>query len=147
MHSIGAQRTAVPGAITFACHAGGTAAVRVARSGQHVAQQLHRCHTLSSAAAALPAFAEGLLPSDPVVRAALKEPVAFFGGVFAGALGLSERDEPLRGWVERTAAQAGVPPPSSLSRTANGGGGGGGVSSKPSGGDGASRSSSESDGI
>ena len=37
-----------------------------------------------------------------------QEPVAFWGGVFAGALGLSELDEPLRGWVERTAEQAGV---------------------------------------
>lgn len=34
--------------------------------------------------------------------------MAFWGGVFAGALGLSELDEPLRGWVERTAEQAGV---------------------------------------
>jgi hypothetical protein len=51
------------------------------------------------------------LPDDPVLRAALTEPVAFWGGVFAGALGLDEKEEPLRGWVERTAAAAGVRTP------------------------------------
>ena len=33
------------------------------------------------------------------MRQALKEPVAFFGGVFAGVLGLSTTDEPLKAWV------------------------------------------------
>ena len=40
----------------------------------------------------------------------MKEPVAFFGGVFAGLLGLSvdEPGSPLTAWVNHTAAAAGV---------------------------------------
>lgn len=45
---------------------------------------------------------------DPLLRQALKEPVAFFGGMFAGALGLSTTDEPLKAWVEKTSEAAGV---------------------------------------
>lgn len=39
---------------------------------------------------------------------ALKEPVAFLGGVFAGLLSLDLKEDPLKSWVERTSAQAGV---------------------------------------
>ena len=47
---------------------------------------------------------------DPLVRQAMKEPVAFFGGMFAGFLGLSVDDEasPLRKWVQDTSEAAGV---------------------------------------
>lgn len=45
---------------------------------------------------------------DPLLRRALREPVAFFGGVFAGMLGLSVDDEPLREWVDRTSEAAGM---------------------------------------
>jgi hypothetical protein len=43
--------------------------------------------------------------------------VAFWGGIFAGALKLDMAEEPLRGWVQRTAGSdgdgddAGPPPP------------------------------------
>ena len=48
---------------------------------------------------------------DPLVRQAMKEPVAFFGGMFAGFLGLSVDDEasPLSKWVRDTSEAAGVP--------------------------------------
>jgi hypothetical protein len=47
---------------------------------------------------------------DPLVRQAMKEPVAFFGGMFAGFLGLSVDDEasPLRKWVRDTSEAAGI---------------------------------------
>ena len=47
---------------------------------------------------------------DPLLRKAMKEPVAFFGGVFAGLLGLSvdEPGSPLTAWVDSTATAAGV---------------------------------------
>eukprot|EP01023_Acetabularia_acetabulum_P022177 TRINITY_DN2189_c0_g1_i1.p2 TRINITY_DN2189_c0_g1~~TRINITY_DN2189_c0_g1_i1.p2 ORF type:complete len:113 (+),score=16.52 TRINITY_DN2189_c0_g1_i1:158-496(+) len=45
---------------------------------------------------------------DPVVKQFVKEPVAFFGGVFAGVLGLNLQEDPLRSWIESTAAAAGV---------------------------------------
>ena len=47
---------------------------------------------------------------DPLVRKAMKEPVAFFGGMFAGFLGLSVDDEasPLRKWVRDTSEAAGI---------------------------------------
>ena len=40
----------------------------------------------------------------------MKEPVAFFGGMFAGFLGLSVDDQasPLRKWVQDTSEAAGV---------------------------------------
>ncbi|KAG2494838.1 hypothetical protein HYH03_007078 [Edaphochlamys debaryana] len=43
---------------------------------------------------------------DPILRAAVKEPVAFWGGVFAGVFKLNLDQDPLRSWVERTAEQA-----------------------------------------
>jgi len=46
---------------------------------------------------------------DPILRAAVKEPVAFWGGVFAGVLRLNLTEDPLKSWVERTASQAGLP--------------------------------------
>ncbi|CAL5222408.1 g4767 [Coccomyxa viridis] len=44
--------------------------------------------------------------SDPILRRALKEPVAFWGGFTAGALALNLKEDPLRSWIERTAADA-----------------------------------------
>ncbi|GIL89430.1 hypothetical protein Vretimale_18915 [Volvox reticuliferus] len=43
---------------------------------------------------------------DPILRAAVKEPVAFWGGVFAGIFRLNLDQDPLRTWVERTSSQA-----------------------------------------
>ncbi|KAG1677903.1 hypothetical protein FOA52_001321 [Chlamydomonas sp. UWO 241] len=39
---------------------------------------------------------------DPILRAVIKEPIAFWGGVFAGALGLSVTEDPLKSWIQRT---------------------------------------------
>ncbi|KAK7344096.1 hypothetical protein VNO77_13355 [Canavalia gladiata] len=45
---------------------------------------------------------------DPIVKEALKEPVAFLGGVFAGILRLDLNEEPLKEWVTRTVEAAGT---------------------------------------
>ncbi|KAJ1403990.1 hypothetical protein SESBI_26910 [Sesbania bispinosa] len=45
---------------------------------------------------------------DPIVKEALKEPVAFLGGVFAGILRLDLNEEPLKEWVTRTVEDAGI---------------------------------------
>ncbi|KAK7269017.1 hypothetical protein RIF29_21732 [Crotalaria pallida] len=45
---------------------------------------------------------------DPVLKEALKEPVAFLGGVFAGILRLDLNEEPLKEWITRTAEAAGI---------------------------------------
>nr|KYP43071.1 hypothetical protein KK1_035514 [Cajanus cajan] len=45
---------------------------------------------------------------DPIVKEALKEPVAFFGGMFAGILRLDLNEEPLKEWVTRTVEGAGI---------------------------------------
>ena len=46
--------------------------------------------------------------------------MAFFGGMFAGLLRLDASDEPLKEWIDRTAAAAGVsaspPSPARYSR-------------------------------
>jgi hypothetical protein len=47
---------------------------------------------------------------DPILRQAIRDPVSFLGGVFAGALKLSLNEDPLRNWIERTSALAGVSP-------------------------------------
>ncbi|PRW60851.1 UPF0426 chloroplastic [Chlorella sorokiniana] len=44
----------------------------------------------------------------PILKAAAGDPIAFWGGVFAGALGLDLRQDPLKTWVEQTAAEAGL---------------------------------------
>ncbi|CAM6092903.1 unnamed protein product [Calypogeia fissa] len=48
------------------------------------------------------------IQNDPIVKEALKEPVAFLGGVFAGLLRLDLNEEPLREWVAKTAEAAGI---------------------------------------
>ncbi|KAK7278327.1 hypothetical protein RJT34_23355 [Clitoria ternatea] len=45
---------------------------------------------------------------DPIVKEALKEPVAFLGGVFAGILRLDLNEDPLKEWVTRTVEAAGI---------------------------------------
>ncbi|XP_057732233.1 UPF0426 protein At1g28150, chloroplastic isoform X3 [Arachis stenosperma] len=46
---------------------------------------------------------------DPIIQEALKqEPVAFFGGVFAGILRLDLNEEPLKEWITRTVEAAGI---------------------------------------
>eukprot|EP00236_Picocystis_salinarum_P003591 CAMPEP_0183825212 /NCGR_PEP_ID=MMETSP0807_2-20130328/1007_1 /TAXON_ID=88271 /ORGANISM="Picocystis salinarum, Strain CCMP1897" /LENGTH=117 /DNA_ID=CAMNT_0026070183 /DNA_START=313 /DNA_END=666 /DNA_ORIENTATION=- len=50
----------------------------------------------------------GPLEEDPILRKAVKDPVAFFGGVCAGVLQLEVGENPLREWVQRTAKEANV---------------------------------------
>uniref|UniRef100_A0A1D1ZE33 UPF0426 protein At1g28150, chloroplastic n=1 Tax=Anthurium amnicola TaxID=1678845 RepID=A0A1D1ZE33_9ARAE len=45
---------------------------------------------------------------DPVVKEALKEPVAFMGGMFAGLLRLDLNEEPLKEWITRTVEATGI---------------------------------------
>ncbi|KAH8942794.1 hypothetical protein BDL97_13G013700 [Sphagnum fallax] len=45
---------------------------------------------------------------DPILKEVLKEPIAFFRGVFAGLLQLDLNEEPLREWVARTSEAAGL---------------------------------------
>ncbi|CAK9312298.1 unnamed protein product [Citrullus colocynthis] len=45
---------------------------------------------------------------DPVIKEALKEPVAFAGGLFAGLLRLDLNEDPLKEWVKKTAESAGL---------------------------------------
>eukprot|EP00245_Coleochaete_scutata_P016439 TRINITY_DN7676_c0_g1_i1.p1 TRINITY_DN7676_c0_g1~~TRINITY_DN7676_c0_g1_i1.p1 ORF type:complete len:143 (-),score=28.62 TRINITY_DN7676_c0_g1_i1:407-835(-) len=45
---------------------------------------------------------------EPLVKEAVKEPIAFFGGFFAGLLRLNLDEEPLKEWLTRTADAAGV---------------------------------------
>jgi len=45
---------------------------------------------------------------DPLLKEALKEPVAFAGGMFAGLLRLDLKEEPLKEWIVRTVEAAGI---------------------------------------
>lgn len=45
---------------------------------------------------------------DPVIKEALKEPVAFAGGLFAGLLRLDLNEDPLKEWVKKTMESAGL---------------------------------------
>ncbi|CAK9862545.1 unnamed protein product [Sphagnum jensenii] len=45
---------------------------------------------------------------DPILKEVLKEPIAFFGGVFAGLPQLDLKEEPLREWVAWTSEAAGL---------------------------------------
>ncbi|XP_047978334.1 UPF0426 protein At1g28150, chloroplastic [Salvia hispanica] len=45
---------------------------------------------------------------QPILKEALKEPVAFVGGIFAGLLRLDLNEDPLRGWVARTVEASGI---------------------------------------
>ncbi|GAB2293206.1 hypothetical protein Dimus_027414 [Dionaea muscipula] len=45
---------------------------------------------------------------EPIIKEALKEPVAFMGGVFAGLLRLDMNDDPLKEWVKKTVEAAGI---------------------------------------
>ncbi|XP_060967457.1 UPF0426 protein At1g28150, chloroplastic [Cannabis sativa] len=48
-------------------------------------------------------------PTDePILKDALKEPVAFMGGLFAGLLRLDLNDDPLKEWVSRTVEASGI---------------------------------------
>jgi hypothetical protein len=48
------------------------------------------------------------LPGLCVACGVFQEPAAFLGGVFAGFLSLSLSEDPLRGWIQRTAADVQV---------------------------------------
>ncbi|KAF3486970.1 hypothetical protein F2Q69_00054050 [Brassica cretica] len=48
------------------------------------------------------------LPQEPILSEALKEPIAFVGGMFAGLLRLDLNDEPLKEWVTRTVEASGI---------------------------------------
>ncbi|CAA0820987.1 UPF0426 protein - chloroplastic [Striga hermonthica] len=45
---------------------------------------------------------------EPILKEALKEPVAFVGGIFAGLLRLNLNEEPLKEWVSRTVEASGL---------------------------------------
>ncbi|XP_021801119.1 UPF0426 protein At1g28150, chloroplastic [Prunus avium] len=45
---------------------------------------------------------------EPILREALKEPVAFMGGMFAGLLRLDLNEDPLKDWVSRTVEASGI---------------------------------------
>jgi len=48
-------------------------------------------------------------PTDqPILKEALKEPVAFMGGLFAGLLRLDLNEDPLKEWVARTVESSGI---------------------------------------
>lgn len=47
-------------------------------------------------------------PDEPILKEALKEPVAFLGGVFAGLLRLDLNEDPLKEWVTRTVEASGL---------------------------------------
>ncbi|XP_050215610.1 UPF0426 protein At1g28150, chloroplastic isoform X2 [Mercurialis annua] len=46
--------------------------------------------------------------NQPILKEALKEPVAFIGGMFAGVLRLDLEEEPLKEWVTRTVEASGM---------------------------------------
>ncbi|XP_021888021.1 UPF0426 protein At1g28150, chloroplastic isoform X2 [Carica papaya] len=45
---------------------------------------------------------------EPILKDAIKEPVAFMGGVFAGLLRLDLNEDPLREWVSRNVEALGI---------------------------------------
>ncbi|XP_057549594.1 UPF0426 protein At1g28150, chloroplastic [Amaranthus tricolor] len=48
-------------------------------------------------------------PSDErILKEAIKEPVAFMGGMFAGFLKLNLNEEPLKEWINRTVEASGI---------------------------------------
>ncbi|KAE8099863.1 hypothetical protein FH972_017808 [Carpinus fangiana] len=48
-------------------------------------------------------------PTDePILKEALKEPVAFMGGMFAGLLRLDLKEDPLNEWISRTVEASGI---------------------------------------
>ncbi|CAH9076340.1 unnamed protein product [Cuscuta epithymum] len=42
------------------------------------------------------------IPDQPIIKEALKEPVAFMGGMLAGLLRIDLNEDPLKEWVTRT---------------------------------------------
>nr|XP_010918476.1 UPF0426 protein At1g28150, chloroplastic [Elaeis guineensis] len=45
---------------------------------------------------------------QPIIKDALKEPVAFMGGMFAGLLRLDLNEDPLKEWITRTVEASGI---------------------------------------
>ncbi|XP_057967028.1 UPF0426 protein At1g28150, chloroplastic [Malania oleifera] len=45
---------------------------------------------------------------EPILKEALKEPVAFTGGMFAGLLRLDLNEDPLKEWITRTVEASGI---------------------------------------
>ncbi|CAL5015815.1 unnamed protein product [Urochloa decumbens] len=48
------------------------------------------------------------LGDERILREAIKEPVAFMGGVFAGLLRLDLNEDPLKEWITRTVEASGI---------------------------------------
>lgn len=48
------------------------------------------------------------LGDERILREAIKEPVAFMGGVFAGLLRLDLNEDPLKEWISRTVEASGI---------------------------------------
>lgn len=57
----------------------------------------------------------------PLMKELAKQPVAFLGGLFSGALRLNLGDDPLKSWLEKQGASVTSPP--SDSRDGNSGNG------------------------
>ncbi|KAL7138707.1 hypothetical protein ABFS83_09G000900 [Erythranthe nasuta] len=53
---------------------------------------------------------------EPILKEALKEPVAFVGGIFAGLLRLDLNEEPLKEWVGRTVEASGISSPTATKK-------------------------------
>ncbi|XP_019195816.1 PREDICTED: UPF0426 protein At1g28150, chloroplastic [Ipomoea nil] len=48
------------------------------------------------------------IQEQPILKEALKEPIAFMGGVFAGLLRLDLNEDPLKEWVTKTVEASGI---------------------------------------
>uniref|UniRef100_A0A0D9W7E3 Uncharacterized protein n=1 Tax=Leersia perrieri TaxID=77586 RepID=A0A0D9W7E3_9ORYZ len=55
-----------------------------------------------------------------ILREALKEPVAFMGGVFAGLLRLDLNEDPLKEWITRTVEASGIAEDNQTSESSEG---------------------------
>ncbi|XP_052182233.1 UPF0426 protein At1g28150, chloroplastic [Diospyros lotus] len=48
------------------------------------------------------------IDGPPLLKEAIKEPIAFMGGIFAGILRLDLKEDPLKEWVARTVEASGI---------------------------------------
>lgn len=116
VHASSAARRAAPPAtasrVAVRRAASPLAARRSETSRGALADPSSRLRRLRRAAATSPtrAMFDPDAVDDPLLRKAMKEPVAFFGGLFAGFLGLrvDEAGSPLKAWVDAAAEDAGV---------------------------------------
>uniref|UniRef100_A0A0A9BMW9 Uncharacterized protein n=1 Tax=Arundo donax TaxID=35708 RepID=A0A0A9BMW9_ARUDO len=60
------------------------------------------------------------LGDERILREAIKEPVAFMGGVFAGLLRLDLNEDPLKEWITRTVESSGISEKNSTEESSEG---------------------------